>query len=307
VILQTGFTAQVETILTLIGTVDRERARKAGSMSAMAIGYRRFLSKLDQRPVSVATATPDFIDDSARGDPLRALFVSPDPTAETVRSAAHSAANADATAAHCKAQKKAVAEALEYLAVKSPLHHAMFMTVITDILIRPLAVVRASSTAKAIGLVWLGAENDYGAKDMAEMLVHGLTHQAMFLDELRHSHFDYTRMTEADGRADSAILGVPRPLDQVLHSIVVATELILFRDRCVGHPVAPRVHPPSIVLAARVAHSIRSLEAALARTPEVFRHRAYALIDQARDTVGELAARESLGGGLPVGPLQLRR
>lgn len=301
-ILQTSFTAQVETILTLVGTVDPERLRRAGSMSAMAIGYRRFLSRLNQRPVSIATTTPDFIEDTSRGDALCKLFAN----TELPEDMARASTNPDALATRSKAQKKMVAEALEFMAAKSPLHHAMFMTLITDILIRPLAAVRASSTAQAVGLIWLNPGNDYGAKDTSEILVHELTHHAMFLDELRYSHFDYARMIEADARADSAILGVPRPLDQVLHSIVVATELILFRDRCIGHPVAPRVHPPSIVLAARVAHSIRSLEVALSQAPDVFRHRAYALIDQARDTAGELSGRGSLEGGLPP-PLHLRQ
>lgn len=50
----------------------------------------------------------------------------------------------------------------------------------------------------------------------------------MFLDELRYSHYAYARILDPSTYARSAILNIDRPLDKVLHSIVVAVEILLF-------------------------------------------------------------------------------
>ncbi|CAH2810032.1 MAG: hypothetical protein CBARDCOR_6744 [uncultured Caballeronia sp.] len=70
----------------------------------------------------------------------------------------------------------------------------------------------------------------YTFSDLMEMLVHELTHQTMFLDELRYAHFSYADVLDRSTWEKSTILNVARQLDKVLHSIIVAIEILLFRD-----------------------------------------------------------------------------
>lgn len=104
----------------------------------------------------------------------------------------------------------------------------------------------------------------------------------MFLDELRYTHYSYSRVLKQSTWARSAILNVARPLDKVLHSIVVAIEVLLFRDGYLGHPVNPRVHPPTRVMIEQLRDSISSTEQAIARDKTIFHARANELLENAR-------------------------
>src|SRR5581483_6992105 len=124
---------------------------------------------------------------------------------------------------------------------------------------------KGGSTSQAIGVIWANPKVSYTTADIIEILVHELSHHAMFLDELRYTHYSYSRVPQQSTWARSAILNVARPLDKVLHSIVVAIEVLLFRDGYLGYPVNPRVHPPTRVMIEQLRDSISSTEQAIAR------------------------------------------
>lgn len=89
---------------------------------------------------------------------------------------------------------------------------------------------RAGTTTRAPGVIWLVVPENDSVLDLVETLIHELTHLSVFLDELVNPQFFYREITKRENYCHSAILGRRRPLDKVVHSIVVGTEILLARD-----------------------------------------------------------------------------
>ncbi|MCU4444704.1 aKG-HExxH-type peptide beta-hydroxylase [Acinetobacter pittii] len=156
-------------------------------------------------------------------------------------------------------QRVKIENALEELGLYSTEHFSLLELIITDIFILPSNGSRGGSSSDGIGLIWANPKETYPLIDVVEFLVHELTHHCMFIDEQRYGHYDYDTILNENNWAESAILKRPRPIDKVLHSIVVSLEIILFRDMVIGHPVKPKVHPPTDILVEQVKKSIASL------------------------------------------------
>ncbi len=105
------------------------------------------------------------------------------------------------------------------------------------------------STSGAVGVLWLNTPSRYPKEDFFELLVHESTHTHIFLDEWRFQH--YTSMDEVakpELWSTSAILAEKRPLDKVLHSIVVATEVLSYREGSGRVALTTKIHPSSAVM-----------------------------------------------------------
>nr|WP_255419209.1 HEXXH motif-containing putative peptide modification protein [Glaciimonas sp. PCH181] len=144
-------------------------------------------------------------------------------------------------------------------------HKAFFELIITDVFIMPSTNARGGSTSAALGVIWENPKLHYPINDVVEFLVHEMTHHTMFMDELCHEHYDYNLILSKSNWASSAILNVPRPLDKVLHSIVVGLEILQFRCKFLGHPVIPNVHPPSDCLLSQLKLSLISIREVIDR------------------------------------------
>lgn len=115
------------------------------------------------------------------------------------------------------------------------------------------------SSSGSIGSTWLSLRDSITPSDLREMYVHELTHILLFVDELNYWQFDYTEIVKRENFARSAILGKVRPLDKSIHSILVATELLLARRRFLGEPEDLTVHPASEVMAANTLKAVESV------------------------------------------------
>ena len=90
-----------------------------------------------------------------------------------------------------------------------------------------------------------------------------------------------TEIPDEENFAYSAILNKIRPLDKVVHSIVVATEVILAR-RALGFEQSGRsVHPDSERLATEVLHAADTVRA-LPNVAELVTPRVFELMDRCR-------------------------
>jgi hypothetical protein len=282
-ILQTGLPKQIETIITLARATTLEKPITILSVDDMKHGYRTFLQSLGQRNVDVTALNPSFTIRQEDTKRLRAPFSND--------SLLDDKAQADVI---CERQDHEALEkidritsALKELSLYSSDYAIFLSTIVTDIFVLPSNIARGGSTSQAIGVIWANPKISYTFADLIEMLVHEFTHQAMFLDELRYTHFSYEDVLDRSTWAESAILKVARPLDKVLHSIVVALEILLFRETYVGHPTASRVHPPTNVLISQLKNSISSAEQSIFRDPKVFHMRAKELLQRATDISNE--------------------
>lgn len=116
------------------------------------------------------------------------------------------------------------------------------------------------TTSAAIGVIWSDCRPTWSASDTLEFFVHELGHTLTFLDEHRFQH--YVNLEEAsrpENYALSAILKTKRPLDKVLHSVVVGTEVLMIRDQVIGHPTSPKLHPSSDLLIDSILAAIDSI------------------------------------------------
>lgn len=116
------------------------------------------------------------------------------------------------------------------------------------------------TSSKCIGLIWLNIHPELSMQNVLEMLIHELTHTLVFLDELNCEHFNYDTLSKEPYWALSSILKRRRPMDKVIHSVVVSMEILFARRHYL--PAADEtqlIHPESKVLAANIAASIDSV------------------------------------------------
>lgn len=116
------------------------------------------------------------------------------------------------------------------------------------------------TTNKCIGLIWLNVRPDTSEINVIEMLVHELTHTLVFLDELNYGHFIYENITKSDFWAISSILKRRRPMDKVIHSILVSMELLYARSNFLPSvDETELLHPTSQDLFKNIQDSIDSV------------------------------------------------
>ena len=119
------------------------------------------------------------------------------------------------------------------------------------------------STPFAIGIIWANPNSSWGRDDFVEFYAHELSHQLLFLDDERYRHYrDYEKLKLEKNYAISTIRNGRRRLDLTMHSLVVGVEIILLRDRVLGHPKDPTLHPKTDKLienCLQTTHSITSI------------------------------------------------
>ena len=155
------------------------------------------------------------------------------------------------------------------------------------------------SSSTAIGAIWISGIGEPSRYDVAEFLLHELTHHLLFVSERCTAQFNYREMVKETNFAQSAILHRRRPLDKVVHSIVVSTEILLARDSFLP-PQNIRVHPESSQLRRQTQVAIESVFQ-LTNLEQIVTPWTIQLLNDCRRAVSDLGAREgqskmALGG-----------
>lgn len=151
-------------------------------------------------------------------------------------------------------------EALRYLRAKAPEIGFLYDLVFNYYFFASSSKAVGGSTSGGMGILWLNPRADWQLQDFAEIVVHELTHQLLFIDERRYRHYrDYAEMLSKESFAYSTILNKSRPLDKVIHSYFVGSNVLRFRTQYFGEEATPVVHPPSEKIAASLARTLQSL------------------------------------------------
>lgn len=140
------------------------------------------------------------------------------------------------------------------------------------------------SSNSCIGLIWLTLKPELSTQDILEMCIHELTHTLVFVDELNYGHFHYDSMSKIENWATSSILKRKRPMDKVIHSIVVSTEILLARKNYLPNKDSLNVHPESAILRAATLDAIESVFSH-PRLNQICRQRAVELVGACRDKI----------------------
>lgn len=116
------------------------------------------------------------------------------------------------------------------------------------------------SDSNFIGMLFICSPSEISQVDLYELLIHEFTHNVMFLDELTTPHYvNDLDLVKKQNYAVASISGMRRPLDKVLHSVVIASEVLLHREHVIGHNHSTYVHPPTKKLVSNIRRSIRSI------------------------------------------------
>jgi hypothetical protein len=190
----------------------------------------------------VATPTPGDVSKPITADVLAALGDARD--AERVR-----------------AKLGRMAEAAAVLGERCGELASVFGMVINRIFVVEMANEGGGSSQRSVGAIWANPTRTASVWDLAEFLVHELTHQTLFLDEQVHGHYAdrVGAQTGSNGFLPrSSIRNARRPLGPVFHSLAVALEVVALR-RHLGVEYTPRLHPPTDQLLESAHATIRSI------------------------------------------------
>lgn len=155
--------------------------------------------------------------------------------------------------------------AVEHLRAVNPGLHRLFDLVIHTLFFHRSHLSGGGSVSSAPGTIWCCPRRNWSLADNSEFLVHELAHNMLFLDERRFEHYaDPQLLQQPENFAVSAVLKIPRPLDRAFHSLVVASEVLAFREEN-GEPGSPRVHPPTVDMALACQDTIDGICAVVER------------------------------------------
>jgi hypothetical protein len=165
-----------------------------------------------------------------------------------------------------KEKLELVAKAIGSLKTSAPHYSEILELCVHSIIVRDANGVggpkaHSSSGADSVGIIWLSCLDGVTELDLQELLIHELVHQLLFIEDYLYQEFDYDRMSEIGNFGLTAISLTPRPLDIAIHSLVVASELLIARDRWIGEPETPTVHPKSASIRETIVKSRDSIYA----------------------------------------------
>ncbi|MFI1018595.1 aKG-HExxH-type peptide beta-hydroxylase [Streptomyces sp. NPDC020965] len=130
---------------------------------------------------------------------------------------------------------------------------AIAATVVDTVFVTGADWLGSMSEAAHVGTLWIMPGRNWQPEEVVEAYLHELTHTLLFLDERRYGHF---LPAASEVRVRSAIRQDVREYPAVVHSALVAAELLDWRDRRrTPDSSCSRLHGPTPELTARAQHA----------------------------------------------------
>ena len=223
--------------------------------------YQRYLSRRQPTLPGGSPAGPIYVDDPRTEDALIAAFLAESPLDDLERYRDRTFFQTGPEhRARISADLEHLRGAVERFRNIDPGFWGAFDLFINLVLCPVSRYSRGGSDSACIGVLYLSRTREYSLRDLYEILVHEFTHTAMFCDELTNPHYgDESLMPDPAHWARATISGLQRPLDKVIHSMVISTEILRHREEVLGHDGETVIHPPTPVLANSVLLTIQSL------------------------------------------------
>ncbi|NBE50761.1 aKG-HExxH-type peptide beta-hydroxylase [Streptomyces boluensis] len=158
------------------------------------------------------------------------------------------------------AKRRQITDALEVVGENWPEFRALYELLVPVLLYAPDGGLAGGTSSTVLGVLWLAPKEHWNSIDVQEFLLHEFIHHTLFLEERRFGFYrNMDLLMEDQYLTRSAIRKDRRPLDKVLHSIVVGTEVLLARqdNRIPGYAdTVLSLHPQSDELRDGVAASL---------------------------------------------------
>jgi len=153
-----------------------------------------------------------------------------------------------------------VTNALKQLGRDWPQVRGLYGLLLPVVLLAPARGLAGGTASSIPGVLWAATKPTWSDVDLQEFLIHELVHTTLFLEERRYGFYhDMGLLLENQNLVASAIRQDRRPMDKVFHSIVVATEILLARQKLgTGTAFSGAVHPDSETLRAGARRSVEA-------------------------------------------------
>lgn len=250
-----GLPHVVKTVVTLASPHADE---PLDSMPALERAYLEFLGTVQRRvPRPASGGGTDYTRDPAVEAALLAEFNAESSLDDTLYRLDARGDDGDRRERQLETMRRRVEELGELF----PDFATCFALAVNTVFYAPCRVAAGGTTSNALGVIWIDARPSWGPQDAYEFLVHELGHTLVFLDEWRFGLYASPQeMVDPRNYALSAIRRDRRPLDKALHSALVGAEVLLLRERVLGDPDAPVLHPPTPELRRGILECVDSIE-----------------------------------------------
>lgn len=164
------------------------------------------------------------------------------------------------TEAELSGKREQIDAALAAVEQNWPEFRTLYELLVPVLLFAPDDGLAGGTASTVLGVLWLDPKEHWNTVDVQEFLLHEFIHHTLFLEERRFGFYRNMGLLVRDEYLTrSAIRRDRRPLDKVLHSIVVGTEVLLARhEKRIPHPagVELSLHPESSELLRGVLNSL---------------------------------------------------
>lgn len=151
-------------------------------------------------------------------------------------------------------------ESADKLGELCPEFHLFYNLSFNSIFHSDSKIASGGTTSSAVGILFIDPRDYWIEEDYYEFLIHELGHTVLFLQEWRFGLFSsQLRLKDSNTFALSAIRGELRPMDKAFHSALVATDVLLFREKVIGHNHNFTLHPNTNKLISMVNSSFESM------------------------------------------------
>lgn len=246
------------------------------SVAQLKRAYNDYLA-LFQSPVTLsASEVPEFVEDQEDRHALISLFQQDSVLNDLNQQKVISFSTCDEAKAY-----DSVKRAMDSIwAFDSGLGQLLNL-VVNRVFVGSSRTAGGGSSSGAIGCIWLNPRPNWTHQDYCEFLIHELTHQLVFIDERHWGHYPKIgELEKPENFARSAILNRERPLDKVVHSLIVAFEVLQFRERYFELGQTTYLHPQLSTLQKSIDLTIESLGTIPRR---LMSERAWGLIEKVKE------------------------
>lgn len=257
-----GLPTILETLSVLVASdeIDPESAPADTAAGRLAWSWQQYIRRREPAipPISVShSRLPVHIGDTAQGQALLDAFY----RACLIDSVNYEPPRyAPEEAERLSESSERISGALARLAADWPQVRTLYGVLLPIVVLAPSHSLAGGTASSVPGVLWAATKPTWTDVDMQEFLLHELVHTTLFLEERRHGFYrDMRLLLEEDNLVPSAVRQDRRPLDKVLHSIVVATEVLLSRTRVeIGPEPLATLHPDSETLRSGALNSLRA-------------------------------------------------
>ncbi|MBI4041218.1 MAG: hypothetical protein HY390_05065 [Deltaproteobacteria bacterium] len=248
-----GFEQNLETLILLAKPYAGHK--NIYDLNSLKKAYFRFLKKIQPNVPLPQKSTLEFVSNPELIAKLIKLFM-----VDTELNDIENIMNSG-NASYAKKALNNIQQSYQRLLERNPSFGSLFNLVVNMIFCAQSKMAGGGTTSAAIGVIWSDHRPHWQNQDFIEFFIHETSHTLLFLDEYRYQHYrDLKQVAKPENYTPSAILQKNRPLDKVLHSLIVATEILLARSTWLGEPSTCQLHPPTSILLPQTRNALSSLQ-----------------------------------------------